>query len=324
MRSPDSRDVTHARPRLAVSACLIGQRVRYDGRHKRHDWLVDELGRCVDFLPLCPEVAIGLGIPREPVQLTGEPGHPRVRAVNDPERDVTDALLAQGRTVAATLDGVAGYVFKSGSPSCGLSDVKVVTEAGGAVCNGRGVYAGAILAAHPNFPVEEDSRLNESRLRENFVIRVYTYQRWLSLCAARLLARRLQEFHARHKYLLMAHAPEDCRRLGRWVAGVQDAELPGLADDYLTGLMTALKQGGDRMRHFNVLQHILGHLKRFLSAAERDEMKTTLEAYRNGEIPLAVPIMCLRRQLRRCPHEYIGRQWYLWPYPDELSLRDSL
>lgn len=325
MPSPDSPDVIHVRPRLAVSACLTGQTVRYDGRHKRHNWLVDTLGRYVDFHPFCPEVAIGLGIPREPVQLTGEPERPRVRAVNDPRRDVTDALLAEGRAMVASLDGVAGYVFKSGSPSCGLSQVKVITGSGRVEYSGRGVYAGAIVAARPELPVEEDRRLDEAEPRENFVLRLYTYQRWLSLCEAGLSVRRLQDFHARHKYLLMAHSPEVCQRLGSLVAGLlRDAELPALACDYLGGLMTALKHSGDRTRHFNALQHILGHLKRSLSASERIDVNAALEAYRKGEIPLAVPVLCLRRNINRYPDEYLCRQWYLWPYPDELGLRDSL
>jgi uncharacterized protein YbgA (DUF1722 family)/uncharacterized protein YbbK (DUF523 family) len=322
--SPEPGSVKHVRPSLAVSACLTGQKVRYDGRHKRHDWLVDVLGRCVDFLPLCPEVAIGLGIPREPVQLTGDPEHPRVRAVNDPDRDVTDALRAQGHAVAVALAGVAGYVFKSDSPSCGLSGVKVVTESGHTERGGRGVYADAILKARPELPVEEDKRLNEAGLRENFVIRLYTHQRWLSVCEAGLSVRSVQEFHARHEYLLMAHAPEACTRLGRRIAGLRDAELPSQAGGYLAELMAALKQGGDRMRHFNVLQHILGHLRRTLSASDRSDLDAELDAYRSGEVALAVPVMSLRRHIRRRPDAYIGGQWYLWPYPDELGLRDSL
>jgi uncharacterized protein YbgA (DUF1722 family)/uncharacterized protein YbbK (DUF523 family) len=324
MRGPDSGDVQHVRPRLAVSGCLAGQTVRYDGRHKRHDWLVDSLGRCVDFMPLCPEVSIGLGVPREPVQLTGDPEHPRVRAVNDPDRDITAALQAHGRAVAAALDGVAGYLFKSGSPSCGLYRVNVVTRSGRVVPSGSGVYASVIRTARPNLPVEEDSRLDDIVLCENFVIRLYTYQRWLAACEAGLSTRRLQDFHARHKYLLMAHAPETCRRLGRALSAVRDAEVPGFAVDYIAGLMTALKQGGDRMRHFNVLQQILGYLKKCLTASDRDELNAVLDAYRRVEVPLSVPVMCLRRHFHRCPDEYIGMQWYLWPYPDVLGLRDSL
>ena len=322
MQDPDAGGAECGRPRLAVSSCLLGQMVRYDGRHKRHDWLVDALGRYVDFMPLCPEVSIGLGIPREPLHLTGDPDYPRVRAVNHPGRDVTTALQVQGRAVAATLDGVAGYVFKSRSPSCGLFHVGVLTESGEVVRNGRGVYARTIREACPYLPIEEESRLDKADLRENFVCRLYTYQRWQSLCAGGLSARRLLDFHARHKYLLMAHSPAACRRLGQLLSGLGDTGLPELAEDYLAGLMTALTQGAGSWGHFNVLQHILGYLKGRIAAPDKHELMAVLEAYRRNQVPLAAPVTCLRRHFRHHPDEYIGMQWYLWPYPDELGLRD--
>ena len=324
MYSPDSGGEVHSRPRLAVSSCLLGQAVRYDGRHKRHNWLVDTLGRCVDFEPLCPEVSIGLGIPREPVQLTGDPRHPCVRAVSHPDRDVTADLQAEGHAVATTLGGVAGYVFKSRSPSCGLFHVGVLTESGRIVHSGQGVYARVIQKACPCLPLEEEGRLDDAALRENFVNRLYTYQRWLSLCAAGLSAQRLLDFHACHKYLLMAHSPEDCRRLGRLLSRLRDADLFVLAREYLAGLMAGLMQESATTRHVNVLQHIVGHLKQGIAASDKAELLAVLEAYRHREIPLAVPVMCLRRHVHCCPDEYIGRQWYLWPYPDELELRDHL
>ena len=324
MHRPDTGDVAHVRPRLAVSSCLIGQSVRYDGRHKRHDWLVDTLGRCVDFEPLCPEVSIGLGIPRGPLHLTGDPERPRVRAVSNPDRDVTVALQAEGQAVAAALAGVAGYVFKSRSPSCGLSRVSVLTETGKVVRNGRGVYARTIQEACPHLPVEEESRLDDAARRENFINRLYTYQRWLALCAEGLSAPRLLDFHARHKYLLMAHSPEGCRYLGRLLSRLRDVDLLVLAKEYIAGLMTALTQDSGTTRHFNVLQHILGYLKRGIAVSDKAELLTVLEAYRHGGIPLAVPVMSLRRHVYCGRDEHIGMQGYLWPYPDELELRDHL
>jgi uncharacterized protein YbgA (DUF1722 family)/uncharacterized protein YbbK (DUF523 family) len=324
MHSPDTETMVSDRPRLAVSSCLLGLAVRYDGRHKRYSWLVDTLGRCVDFEPLCPEVAIGLGVPREPVHLTGDPEHPRVRAVSNPDRDVTEALQSEGDAVAATLGGVAGYVFKSRSPSCGLFHVDVLTESGRITRSGQGVYARTIQNAHPWLPLEEESRLDDAALRENFVCRLYTYQRWLSLCAAGLSAQRLLDFHARHKYLLMAHSPDGCRRLGRLLSGLRDANLLALSREYLSGLMAGLMQSSGTKRHFTVLQHILGYLQQDISASDKAELLAVLEAYRHREIPLAVPVVYLRRHIGSCPDEYIGRQWYLWPYPDELELRDHL
>jgi len=324
MHSPDSGGVAPVRPRLAVSSCLLGQAVRYDGRHKRHEWLVDTLGRYVDFEPLCPEVSIGLGIPRDPVQLTGDPLQPRVRAVSNPERDVTVDLEAEGHSVAATLGGVAGYVFKSRSPSCGLYNVAVLAESGRIVHSGQGVYARVIQKDCPCLPIEEESRLDDASRRENFVNRLYTYQRWLSLCVAGLSVQRLLDFHARHKYLLMAHSPTGCQRLGRLLSRLRNADLPVLAREYLAGLMAVLMRNSGTMRHLNVLQHILGYLKRGISAPDKAELLAVLEAYRHREIPLSVPVMHLRRHIHCCPDEYIGKQCYLWPYPDELQLRDHL
>ena len=135
---------------------------------------------------------------------------------------------------------------------------------------------------------------------------------------------RLLDFHARHKYLLMAHSPDGCQRLGRLLSGLRDADLHALAREYLSGLMAGLMQNSGTTRHVNVLQHILGYLKRSISASDKAELLAVLEAYRQREIPLAVPVMSLRRHVHCCPDEYIGRQWYLCPYPDELELRDYL
>ena len=325
MQDPDTPRVSDAlRPRLAVSSCLLGQAVRYDGGHKRHNWLVDTLGRCVDFVPHCPEVSIGLGIPREPIQLTGDPDHPRARAVYHPDRDMTNQLQADARAVAARLDRVAGYVFKSRSPSCGLYHVAVHAESGEVVHNGRGIYASAIQETRPWLPIEEESRLDDVDLRENFVCRLFTYQRWLSLCAEGLSAQRLLNFHARHKYLLMAHSPAACRRLGQLLSGLRDVDLPALSERYCAGLMKAMAHGAGSSGHVNVLQHIMGYLKRRIGPSDKDELHRAIEAYRLNQVPLAAPVVCLRRHLRSCRDEYIGKQWYLWPYPDELGLRDLL
>lgn len=285
MHSPDSWGAEHSRPRLAVSSCLLGRAVRYDGRHKRHDWLVGTLGRCVDFIPLCSEVSIGLGIPREPVQhLTGDPEHPRVRAVSNPDRDVTDALKSAGRTVAATHGGVAGYVFKSRSPSCGLFHVSVLTQTGSVVRS----------AARGSMPVPYWRAVHTFRSKRNAGWMMPPCGRTSSVVSIPISAgcpcvRRdyrhsdCMDFHARHKYLLMAHSPDACRYLGRLLSNRRVAtDLWTLAKDYLTGLTTALMQGGGASMHFNVLQHILVQLERHIAPADRAELLDMLETYRQG------------------------------------------
>jgi len=184
---------------------------------------------------------------------------------------------------------VAGYVFKSRSPSCGLFHVGVLAESGQIVYSGQGVYARAIQKACPCHPLEEDSRLDDASLRENFVNRLYTCQPWLSLCAAGLSTQRLLDFHARHKYLLMVHSPSGSQRLGRLLSRLRNADLPVLAREYLAGLMAGLMQNSGTTRHLNVLQHILGYLKRGISASDKAELFAVLEAYRHREIPLSVP-----------------------------------
>jgi uncharacterized protein YbbK (DUF523 family)/uncharacterized protein YbgA (DUF1722 family) len=324
MYSPDSRGIVHIRPQLAVSSCLLGQAVRYDGQHKRHDWLVDTLGRWVDHRPLCPEVSIGLGTPREPIHLTGDPMNPRVRGVNNPDRDLTAALQLQGRRVVGTLGEVAGYVFKSRSPSCGLKRVSVRADTGTVVCSGRGVYARTIQEALPYLPVEEECRLDDRCHRENFVSRLYTYQRWLTLCATGVSAQRLRDFHARHKFLLMAHSPAACQRLGRLLSQPRDTDPAMLAREYLAGLMPALLRGSGAARHCKVLQQVQASLKRLIAPADKAELDAMLGTYCRGEIPLGVPVMWLRGQFLRRPDDCIDLQWYLWPYPDELGLRNHL
>jgi uncharacterized protein YbgA (DUF1722 family)/uncharacterized protein YbbK (DUF523 family) len=323
MTSPDSQSGLLPRPQVAVSSCLLGNPVRYDGNHTRCNWLVDKLGRFVDFIPLCPEVAIGLGVPRNPVQLTGDPAEPRVRGVVEPELDVTDALRAQGRKVAGSLDQVAGYVFKNRSPSCGLFRVKVRTPAG-VVRRGRGVYAAAILAACPQLPAEEEGRLNDAVLRENFVSRLYAYQRWLVLRDTGLTAERLLDFHTRHKYLVMAHSQAAYQRLGRLLSQLKDVDMDAVARRYLDEFMPALARRVNPGRHGNVLHHVMGYLKRRIGSADKAELVAVIDAYRRGDVPLVVPVTLLRHHFRCYPDDYIGLQWYLWPYPDELGLRNHL
>ncbi len=312
-----------ARPQVAVSSCLLGNPVRYDGNHTRYNWLVDTLGRFVDFVPLCPEVAIGLGVPRNPVQLTGDPLQPRVQGVVEPDLDVTDALRSQGQKVAGSLDRVAGYVFKNRSPSCGLFRVKVRTPTG-VVRKGRGVYAAAILEACPHLPVEEEGRLNDALLRENFVSRLYAWQRWLALREAGLTAESLLDFHARHKYLVMAHSQAAYQRLGRLLSQLRGVDIDVVAQSYLDEFMPALARRVSPGRHANVLHHITGYLKRRIGPDDKAELVSVIDAYRCGEVPLVVPVTLLRHHFRCHPDDYIGLQWYLWPYPDELGLRNLL
>lgn len=312
------------RIRIGVSSCLLGQEVRYDGGHKHSGYITQTLARHFEFVPFCPEVAIGLGIPRPPIRLVQTPSGVRARGVDQPDRDVTDALVAYGGHVAAEIGGFSGYLFKKGSPSCGMERVKIYTEQGMPATTGAGLYANAIMTAYPLLPVEEEGRLMDPVLRENFIERVFVHHRWQVLQASGLTAQKLVDFHTEHKFSVLAHHEETYRAMGRLVAEAGRRDLDELAAEYFHALMTALKHRATRRRHTNVLMHVMGYLKKHLDSGDKAELLELIERYRNGLVPLIVPITLLKHHLRRFPDPYINRQVYLNPHPDELMLRNGL
>ena len=317
------RTAESSRPLIAVSSCLLGQQVRYDGGHKRDDWIAGPLSGHVDFRPICPEVAIGLGIPRPPIHLTGDPLRPRAVGVQDPGLDVTAPLEHFAGQTARGLDDVSGYILKSRSPSCGMARVRLHGQHGGHR-TAAGIHARVIMARLPNLPVEEEGRLNDPVLRENFINRVYAYRRWQDFRRQRLTAKGLVAFHAGHKYLVMAHSQAAYGRIGRLLSDLKGVQLAEVAQQYIDELMTALQRRVGRERHVNVLQHIMGHLKRRLEGDDKQELLAAVEAYRRGEVPLIVPLFLLRHHLRHHPDAYLAGQWYLHPYPDALGLRNNI
>jgi uncharacterized protein YbgA (DUF1722 family)/uncharacterized protein YbbK (DUF523 family) len=312
------------RPLLGISSCLLGQKVRYDGTAKRDRWIVERLGRHVDYQPICPEMAIGLGTPRPPIRLVGTPDETRVVGIEDPSVDVTELLETFALNTASQLSGISGYVFMSKSPSCGMERVKLYNDKGHAEKKGVGAYARVLMASLPNLPCEEEGRLNDPMLRENFVNRVFAYRRWQSLRAAGLSAKALVDFHARHKYMVMAHSQAAYQRLGRLLSHLKGVDLDKLADAYEAEFMGALKRRAGRKRHVNVLQHIQGYLKDRIDGGDKRELAESIEAYRREEVPLVVPTKLLRHYFRRNPDHYIDRQWYLDPYPESLGLRNTI
>jgi len=312
------------RPLIGISSCLVGQKVRYDGTAKRNSWLVDQFGEHVDYRPICPEMAIGMPTPRPPIRLVGIHGETRVVGVDDPSVDVTKKLEDFALTTAGDLRAVSGYVFMSKSPSCGMERVKLYNANGHGEKKGVGAYARVIMASLPNLPCEEEGRLNDPMLRENFVNRVYAYRRWQSLCAAGLTAKGLIDFHSRHKYMVMAHSQAAYQRLGKLLSHLKGVDLGKVADAYEAEFMVALKRRVGRKRHVNALQHIQGYLKTRIDAGDRQELAGSIEAYRREEVPLVLPMKLLRHYFRRNPDNYIDRQWYLDPYPESLGLRNTI
>ena len=311
--------------RVGVSSCLLGEQVRFDSGHKRDSFVADGLARYFELIPVCPEVAIGLGIPREPIRLEGDADHFRVVGTRNKALDVTDELAAYGRKMAGELAGISGYILKSKSPSCGMERVKVYNPAGGpATKSGVGAYAREIMAANPMLPVEEEGRLNDPVLRENFIARIYAYRRWQDLVAAGVSAEALVEFHTAHKMILMAHGKERLRELGRIVADAGRGGIDESAAEYGRKFMHALSYRATRRRHTDVLFHLMGYLKRVLGSDDKGELVDIIHQYRQGLVPLIVPVTLLRHHFRVHPEPYVEKQLYLNWQPAGLSLWNAI
>lgn len=306
--------------RLGVSSCLLGRKVRYDGTDKRDRYIVGALGRHFEFVPVCPEVAIGLGVPRPPIRLVGGIRSPRAVGVENPALDVTNKLTAYGRQQARALDDISGYILKSRSPSCGVVSTKVFSR-GGRVKRGRGIYAAAFMAARPLLPVEEEDRLSDIRLRDNFLERVFAWRRWQVLEAQGVTPIRLSAFHAVHELSLRAHDEAHYRSLGRLVAGADTRNIRRIARDYAQVFMAALTRPATRARHTGVLTYVANRLKDRLGSRERVALRAAIRRYRNGRQPLAAPVRLLQRHLRRHPDPWLARQVYLQPGTHEFALR---
>jgi len=309
---------------IGVSACLLGREVRFDGGHKRSRFITDTLAGHFELLAFCPEVAIGMGTPRQPIRLTGDAQSPEAVGVKTPELNVTQPLRAYGEKIAGDIHGLCGFIFKKDSPSCGVARVKVYNAAGMPERVGTGLFASEIMNAHPLLPVEEEGRLNDADLRENFITRVYVYARWKELIDSGISKSGLIKFHTRHKYLVMSHSNERYRELGQMLSDLTRASLADIADCYITTLMQTLSVPAMRKRHTNVLQHLLGYLKNNLDSASRADLNETIDEYRRGDFPLVVPIRLLQHHFSRHPHPYIKEQVYLSPHPQALQLRNNL
>jgi uncharacterized protein YbgA (DUF1722 family)/uncharacterized protein YbbK (DUF523 family) len=311
--------------RIGVSACLLGETVRFDGGHKRDAFLTDTFGQFVEWVPVCPEVEAGFGTPREPMRLVRAGGSVRLLTVKT-ARDVTDRLESYARRRVEQLanDNLSGYVLKKDSPSCGLERVKLYDPHHVPSRSGRGLFAAALTARCPNLPVEEEGRLSDPRLRENFVDRVFAYWRLRGLFAGRWTPGALVRFHTAHKLILMAHAPSAYAGLGRFVGRVGTQGRKTIEEEYSRQFMAALSIVATRRRHTNVLQHMAGYLKDRLDPASKAELLGAIEDYRRELVPLVVPLTLMRHHVRVHGVSYLAGQLYLEPHPKELMLRNHV
>jgi uncharacterized protein YbgA (DUF1722 family)/uncharacterized protein YbbK (DUF523 family) len=323
MTRAKGRAVAHAPLRLGISACLLGEAVRWDGGHKRDPFLTETLGRWVEWVPVCPEVELGLGVPREAIRLEGDARAPRLVAA-DSRRDLTAemAALARRRVAGLARLDLSGYVLKKDSPSCGMERVRVHGASGAPARRGVGAFARVLMEQLGLLPVEEEGRLHDPELREHFVERVFAYWRWRRFSADGPTRGGLVAFHTAHKLQLLAHDPASHRRLGRLVAG--RGPLATVLREYGQGFMAALRVRATPARHVNVLQHMAGYVTREIASDERRELGDVIADYRRGLVPLVVPLTLLGHHVRRQRVSYLAEQVYLNPHPRELMLRNHV
>ena len=319
----EARVQEHARPVMGIGSCLAGNAVRYNGQTKSPNQHVRNIAGHFEMHAFCPEMAIGMGVPRPPIHLVGDGDVIRALDVDSHSNDFTERLAGYAATVLALAPALCGYILVRGSPSCGYERVKRYNMNGLHVASDQqGLFARALSTADPLLPLEDDGRLNDAGLRESFVIRAYTYHDWKRLLAEGLSAHRLVAFYSRYKYLVMAHHLPSYLRLGPLIADAGKADLEALAGEFIHILMAALGRRATRRSHSNVLYHLSGYLKHSVSSGERRRLAALIEQYRTGQLPLIVPVTMLKHHFANSPNAYIDSQVFLSPYPDTLQLRN--
>lgn len=314
---------TEMKLKIGVSACVLGERVRYDGGHKLSEFVAKKLAPFTEFVPYCPELAIGLGIPRTAIRLMKfADGQTRLVNNRDSSIDYTDLMVSTTQQRLPELAELQGYIVCAKSPSCGMERVRLVDERGGQLGKvAIGVFTRELMQAFPWLPVEEDGRLLDDGIRESFMTRVYALSDWQSRMQDGFTVGKLVKFHSQYKFILLAHHPVAYRELGRLVANPQLFHKDALALRYLTDFMRALAVPTTRKNHANVLMHLQGFFKKVLSGDAKAELLELIHQYRLGHIPLLAPLTLLKHHLRFNPDDYVAAQRYLQPFPTELGVR---
>ncbi len=306
---------------LGISACLNGQKVRFDGGHKKSTFCDQYLADLVTFTPICPEVGIGLPSPRKAIRLVKDKTDLIALRFSDGSEDLTAKMESFSKRTLPQFEHVSGFVLTANSPTCGMEKVRVYYDEGNRNAKeGTGLFAKLLASKYPNLPLEEDGRLNDSLLRENFIARVFAYHEWKQIEQIGFTKNALFKFHARHKYQLLAHNPTNYRKLGQLLASSGN-DIEQIAAEYINLFMQSLKIIATRKNHTNVLQHIQGYFKKQLSPTERQDIASVILQYHKGMIPLLAPMTLLKHYLTIYPDQYIKQQSYFNPHPDSLKLR---
>lgn len=311
--------------KLGISSCLLGQKIRYDGGHKLDPFLTDTVGQYVEYVPVCPEVECGFGIPREALRLAGDPESPRLITTNT-HKDFTELMArwAKKRIIELAKADLWGFIFKSKSPSCGMERVTVYNERGIPVKKGSGIFARIFMEHFPQIPVEDEDHLHAPKLRENFIERIFIQKRWREVLAKKWSIGNIVEFHAEHKLLILSHSERHFRSMGKIVVIGNELPIKELYEKYEARLMEALKLKTTPRKNIQVLQHLMDYFKRQLSADERQELVGVIHQYREGYVPLIVPITLINHYVREYKQPYLGKQTYLQPHPIALQLRNHV
>jgi uncharacterized protein YbgA (DUF1722 family)/uncharacterized protein YbbK (DUF523 family) len=312
---------------IGISSCLLGESVRFNGGHKHSHFCTDVLGQYFQFIPVCPEVGIGMGIPRPPIRLIASSAGPQAVGVSDPTQNFTTQLTAYAQQKSGELQGISGYILMQKSPSCGYERVKLYRDNGYPADEGaQGIYAAEFARLNPLLPIEEAGRLNDAMLRENFITRVFAYADWQNILQQGLDKKTFLDFHVRYKYLMMAHHVATYQKLGPLVANLKARPLEEIAEEYFSIFMQGLQHLATRKKHSNVLYHLQGYLKEKLNARQKQELNQHIEQYRKGLTPLVVPLTLLKSHLNEYADttSYVLGQKYLDPHPYELGLRNAI
>jgi len=311
--------------KIGVSSCLLGKEVRYNGGHSHDRYVTGPLGQYFAFVDVCPEVEAGFGIPRETLRLVGDPDAPRLMTTKT-KKDFTDQMQnwAKRRVMELEKEDLCGFIFKKGSPSSGMERVRVYSDRGMPSNRGSGMFARAFMDHFPLLPTEEDGRLNDAALRENFIERIFALRRWRHMAAERKSPGNIVAFHTAHKLQIMSHSVKHYREMGRLVAQVKKLGIQSLYKQYEALFMQALSSKATVKKNVNVLQHMAGYFKKQLSKDEKLELQEVIEQYHQHLTPLIVPITLVNHYVRKYDQEYLKDQFYLHPHPIELKLRNRV
>ena len=313
------------RIKLGVSQCLMGENVRYDGGHQLDRFIRDTLGQYVDFVPVCPEVECGMPVPREAMRLTGNPESPRLMTIRT-RKDLTEQMLTWAHQKVAELAEMelCGYIFKSNSPSSGMERVKVYNDKGMPEKTGVGLFARAFMDRFPLLPVEDEGRLHDPKLRENFIESIFVLKQWRETCEKQKTVGNLVQFHTRNKLLLLSHSQKHYREMGKLVGHGKEYPVETLYEQYEALLLEALRLKTTVKKNVNVLHHMMGYFKKDLSADEKQELLDIISDYHRGLIPLIVPVTLFNHYVRKYDEPYLNEQTYLNPHPVALKLRNHV